>query len=73
MFLFGSGLRTNRKITTEYRKYEGLVYEAKIVPGFTNVLAMEVALAVGEEASGNGISFPLKQWSRLPRSDRYLT
>jgi len=71
-YLKGRG-QGNRNITTEYRKYNGIVYEGRVIYGHTNVMAMEVASAPGQTASGNGISFPRKQWRRLPRSERFLT
>ena len=54
----------------EYRTYKGLVYEATVIHGHTNVLAMEVAAAPEETATGKGISFPRGQWANLPLSDR---
>ena len=62
---FGS----RRAISTQMRAYNGKVYEGKVIDGFTNVLGMEVA-KVGETASGNGISWPKKQWQNLPLANR---
>ena len=54
---------------SEIRLFEGVAYIGKVIDGFTKVIAMPV-VPVGETAPSEGISFPVKKWSRLPLADR---